>query len=312
MSSETKQKARTIGQRNAGLTKARAKNTLSGPDTPLKATTIVRLEAVQESYETGTADLNTTKNNKVAATAVKLSKAIVLTNTASHFLQVFMLGVIRAVFPNAALSFFNLDVVNPTLPPISTDADITNVSLTIIKGDASRMSGAGSPVAMAMPSAAQVATARAGFLTASDEKDIAAEAFKAASDVLAVLNTEADEVLNLVGAEVEAVTVNDTPGAARDIGRTWGFIYVKTGSPKRLTGTVINILTGELIEDADVELENGVNQDTTGPAGTYELNTTLMGVQPLLATHPHYTPFAENVTFVENENLEFTVKMTPL
>jgi hypothetical protein len=312
MSSEAKQKPRTNGKRNSGLTKAAATSTLAGPDTPLKPSTILRLEAIQDSYATQTTDLNTKKNNKVAATTVKTAKGSFLTTIVSHFLQVFILGVVRKVFPNAALSFFGLDVINPTLPPLSTDAEIADVSKLIGTGDTERMAGTGFPVAMAMPTAAQVATARAEFIIASNDKDAAETAFKASAEALNAMNIEADEVLNLVNGEVDATTVNMSAGAARDVGRLWGFVYVKVGSPKRLTGIVTDIVTGKAIEDADVQLDNGTNEDTTGVDGLYELNTTLMSVQLLLATHPLYADFAQDVTFVENQNLVYEIKMTPL
>jgi hypothetical protein len=312
MASETIQKARTNVARNVALTKAKDKNILAGPDSPLKDTTVARLEAIESSYSDKTDELRTKKSEKVAATTTKTDKALALFFLVTHFLQVFMLGVIRKVFPAAALSYYALDVVDPTVPPLGTDAELTNVSKVIGTGDAARMAGTGSPVAMAMPTAAQVATARGEFITASNNKDVAENDWKETGEGLNALNTEADEVLNLVIGEVEATTVNKTAGAARDIGRTWGFIYVRKGSPKRLFGKVINDVTNEVIGDVDVRLDNGVNEDTTGADGLYSLNTTLMGEQVLLADHPIFKPYSGTVTFVENQDLNFDIRMTPL
>lgn len=153
-----------------------------------------------------------------------------LTVFVSHFHQVYDLGVARGVFTPGSRAFYGREVTATTLPDLSTIGAVIEAAGRIAAGEAARnfAEGAGH-VAMALPSAAEVAAVHAEAV----QKRAASEAAKLHTDTqqgeLAVLYTEAQKlavsIINTIEFHLGERPDLDDAGRRR-IARHWGVVYV--------------------------------------------------------------------------------------
>ena len=299
MSSESKQVPRTNTTREAALDSALAKHVAMGGSSYLTTDTATLLIAIQGTYKTARAAINVFKALFFNFTHKKAKARTELEMVCSHFIQVFAFGVKRGVFSVGDFAYYGL-TENGNLPDMRTDAKLLEVAKNLVTGDIERMAVAGA-VAMAMPTADEVKTARDDYDEARTKQNNADEDLKTAETTCNALNTGVDTTLKTVYAEIETKCINDSRPTMRDKCRLWGIIFSRTGSPKIITGTVKDSVTGEIINGVIIYFANGNNEAESDITG-YKLDTTLMGTEVLTAEHPLYTTLLTEVTLVENEN----------
>lgn len=150
-----------------------------------------------------------------------------LTLFVSHFHQVLDMGITRHTFADGARSYYGRDLGATTIPDLATQEAVMEAAERVVTGEAARATAEGAAyVAMALPSAAEVAALRAQFLTLRNQRD------------QAVLKTEREreEAMALYPeAQVLAVDLCDTvefffrkdpeDGSRRTKCERWGVVY---------------------------------------------------------------------------------------
>ncbi len=310
MASESRQLAKSNIKRNAAYVAAEAKNQelIDGGGTFLSTDTSGALMTNAPIYQLAMNDVA----NKEAATMNAVNAAneagVFLKSQCSRFIQVFKLAVEAGEFPVSDFLVYHLDS-SGNVPVMNTNAEIKAVAANLISGEAARV--ALGQAAMMMPPIAKIISLNTPFLLKMGVVSSANSAMLAAQRALNLLNPSADVTLLFVWNEVETHFGNLPNPALRVQGRLWGINYVRVGSIKVITGTVSDSITGLPITDANISFENG-NNDAISTGTGYTLDTTLMDVQKLIATHALYTPFNVEVTLVENENQVVNIVMVKI
>ncbi len=290
------------------LNGAKLKNDALGTSSYLSSDTKTKLNGLQSTYKSKMQAVGNAKSDAQLATATSVGTAILLRRKCSRFIQVFVLGVEDGDFLRSDLAKYQLES-NGNLPPMGTDAELVTAADNLATGEAARI--AAGQTAMANPAIAAVSglltTYNSNLSTENTSKDTLKTAQRGVND----LNDQVDDCLRFVVKEVEAHFSDQTPAVRRDEGRLWGFKYTVKGTTKKVTGTVKDSLSGDVITDVDIYFENGIN-DATSTATGFELSTTLMGDQVLKANHSLYKPFEVTVTLVENSDLVVDIVMVKL
>jgi hypothetical protein len=312
MASENRQLPKSNIKRNAALTAAKIRNdelvlAEQGYLSTGTGSTTAKLEFIQPLYATASTLVANTKAASMLATRVKNKSLAILKKGCTRFIKVFVEAAEDGDFPTTDYSYYHLDSKG-NLPAMTTEEEIITAASFLISGEASRVADGGA--AMSNPAIALIITRNTRLQIDASAERFASDAFQNAERALNDLNDKADEALLFVYNEVETHFSNLSNSATRVEGRKWGIKYVKSGSPKIVTGKVEDVATGEGIAGADIYFDNGNNTAESGAGFTYTLNTTLMDVQKLIATHPDYILYEANVTLVEGANLVADIKMT--
>ncbi len=298
MSAESFQTPKSNRTRLIGLNGAKTKNDALGSGSYLSTATKGKLNTNQPLYK-GKMNLRAiASSDSQLATATSNASSTLLRRKCSRFIQVFGLGVDDGAFLRSDFAKYQLES-NGNLPDMGTDAELVTVADNLVTGEAARIA-AGQP-AMSNPDITEVSNLLTILNTNLTAENTAKDALKTAERNVNDLNEVVDDTLRFVAKEVEAKFSDRSPSERRDEGRLWGFRYARVGSTKRVTGTVRDSVTGDVIIGADVFFENGINDATTTAIG-YELNTSLMGDQVIKAAHVLYLPYSSTVTLVENTN----------
>lgn len=144
----------------------------------------------------------------------------------SHFIQVFNLGVTRAVYTASARAFYQLDVSSDALPSLSTEAEILQWGQRLKDGDTARTTAGGA--AMSNPTIAEVNTKTADFKTKNDTQGLKKTDYDNAQQAVVALHDEADKTIKKVWDEVETFYNEEEPASMRRKAREWGEIFVST------------------------------------------------------------------------------------
>jgi hypothetical protein len=311
MASENRQLPKSNIKRAAALTAAKIRNdelVLAGQGYLSTGTgsTTAKLEYIEPRYILASTALANAKSAEMLATAVKNASLALLKRGCSRFIKVFVEAAEDGDFPITDYAFYHLDGKG-TLPAMTTEEEIKTVATNLITGETARVAAGGA--AMTNPSIAMIITRNTRLQIDASAQRFAADANVEAERALDGLNALADEALLFVYNEVETHFSNLSKSATRVEGKKWGIKYVKSGSPKIITGKVTDVDSSEGIAGADIYFDNGNNSDESGVDFTYTLNTTLMNVQKLIATCPGYFDWSEDVTLIEGENLVVEIKM---
>jgi len=310
MASEKRQLPQSNITRMSAIDSAEAKNTALGGASFLTAPTQARLAAIQASYRAGYDGIAPAKQAMVLLSGQKNVLGAAAQRKNSRFIQVFNLAVEDGIFPAADRAFYKLDVGTGNVPEMSTDAQILQVGKDLVKGEADRIAAGGG--AMAMPAIAEVNTAHTNFNNILMPHSTAVDAYDQRQEALDALNPEADAVIKKVWDEVDTFYNEEEPASQRQNAREWGVVYVLSGSPKTVTGIVADAVTALPIEGAEIFFRNGNKTVLSAANGSFELTTTLMGVQDILAEHDLHLDFSASVTLVENEDLTVNILMQPV
>ena len=252
-------------------------NSLLPADNPLSAATSSRLA-------TGLSQMNAKME------AVMLAKAAYNANTvikneaqmdcfiyASHFFQVFNLGVKRGVYSAVQRDFFKLPIDSDALPDMDKSADLRLWAKRIVDGDPLRITAGGA--AMSNPTTAEVSSRYTNFNTLFTDQSNLKDALDAAQEALEAILPEIDRVIKKVWDELETFYNEESDESRRANCVEWGVVYETVGNEKVLSGTVT--FNGAPAVGLVVHFKKGKNKSITSASGAYSLNTTLMNTQKI-------------------------------
>ena len=124
----------------------------------ISAGTAAALQTFCPQWQKETTDRADALGRQTAATSALDAAGQRLRTCASHFFQVFQLGVARGIYSPSGRAVFELSVNEETIPNLTTEADLLQWTDRIVKGDPRRVANF-SELVMANPSAADVAAA---------------------------------------------------------------------------------------------------------------------------------------------------------
>ena len=152
----------------------------------------------------------------------------------SHFHQVLDLGITRGTFAAGARSYYGRDAHDTRIPDLSTYEDIATAADDIKKGEADRQTAEGANfIPMALPSAAEVETARVQFKTDLDLSKQAGVTLDREEEEAGALYPEGLALAVDIVEQVEYFFRKDPNDASRRQKCTrWGVVYVfEPGEP---------------------------------------------------------------------------------
>lgn len=151
-----------------------------------------------------------------------------LTMLCSHFHQVLDLAIARGDFAVGARSYYGRDVNAKSLPKLASYDDVQAVAQNIVKGEAARQTAEGaSYLAMALPSAANVAAALSAFTAARQASQQAEVTTDQQREDVSNLYAQAYELGVDIYAEVEHFYRKDASASSfRAKCRRWGLVYL--------------------------------------------------------------------------------------
>jgi hypothetical protein len=305
MASEKRRLPNSNLNRRTALNNAKEMNDLLGLSSFLCLETKAKLNYIQPLYNIAMQNIAKTSSAEMKATSDLSINREKLRRLCSRFVQVFKLAVEDKEFPVADFAYYKLDSKG-NVPVMDTDAEISAVAHNLIFGENARVTSGGEP--MAMPALAKVIKLTNLFELNCRTQNRAISAMLDAKRAVQLLNPKAKDAILFVWNEVETRFSNLKFAAIRVQGRLWGIVYVKQGSTKKITGTITDNETGEIIIGATIYFESGNNDDESDANG-FKFNTSLMDIQKLVCEHPLYMPWHEEIKLVENENLKVDIRM---
>jgi hypothetical protein len=183
----------------------------------------------------------------------------------SHFIQVFNLGVTRAVYSAGQRAYFHLDVISEALPELTKESDISTWGDNIVDGDLARVAAGGA--AMSNPTALQVKAAVLDFNTKNTDQSGKKDAFDTSQEDIIALVPEAEKVVKKVWDEVETFYNEETPSSMRRKSREWGVVYI-SDTELTFNFTVKDSVSNAAIEAASILLDQTGNEVLTDINGT--------------------------------------------
>ena len=146
----------------------------------------------------------------------------------SHFHQVLDLGITRGAFAAGARSYYGRDAHDTRIPDLSTYEDIATAAEHVKQGEADRQTAEGASfIPMAMPSAAEVETARVQFKTELDLSKQADVTLDREEEEAGALYPEGLALAVDIVEQVEYFFRKDPNDASRRQKCTrWGVVYI--------------------------------------------------------------------------------------
>ena len=160
---------------------------------------------------------------QTTATATVNSTFANLGRYVSHFIQVFNLGIARGIFTASDRTYYQLDASSTVLPSLASTADLRLWAGRIATGEAARVLAGGT--AMAMPSAAQVATALTSFNAAETTQTSAKTAYDVGQEAVSNQRPIVDPLILDLWDTIEYNLRANDPTSLRRKAREWGVTY---------------------------------------------------------------------------------------
>ena len=278
----------TNAQRDAAMrnAKTRKDSVPAPPEIPFMPGTITKLDIFQPNYHSKYLAVSSAKNVQTTLTGqIAQARKLAIYNE-QDFIDNLNKAIRRGLIQASRRSLYQLDVNSNTLPYIGSENDITTWGQNIADGEAARLALPGE-VPVAFPSAGEVNTAVANFVTTNLNQANAKDNLNIAQEALETENTEADKFILKLWNEIEtAFNTGDKP-SMRARAREWGVVYVPSPgeepSPDEFSimGKITEQGTNAPINEAEilvVETGQTVLSDSDGdyfvgvlPPGTYTL-----------------------------------------
>ncbi len=188
------------------------------------AATKTRLDLSLPQFRTEMQQRGSARGVQVQATEALDTQKNRLRTWISHFFQGFNNGVVRSVFQAAERAHFQLAASQDTLPKLSSEADLLMWSQRIVDGDAARVTAGGA--AMPFPSASEVGTERATYVTLQADQTAKKDAHDDEQEDVEVLRVGVDELIEDIWDEVEFHFRKEAPSSVRANAREYGVVYV--------------------------------------------------------------------------------------
>lgn len=150
-----------------------------------------------------------------------------LTLFVSHFHQVLDMGIARGAFAAGARGYYGRDIGATAIPDLSNQIAVMEAAESIVTGEAARATAEGAGyVAMALPSAAEVATLRTQFLAVRNSREQAVVRTDREREELQALYNEAQALAVDICDTVEFFYRKDPDdGSRRTKCERWGVVY---------------------------------------------------------------------------------------
>jgi len=150
-----------------------------------------------------------------------------LTLFVSHFHQVLDMGIARGAFAAGARGYYGRDIGATAIPDLSNQVAVMEAAEAIVTGEAARATAEGaSYLAMALPSAAEVATLRTQFLTVRNSREQAVVRTDREREELQALYNEAQALAVDICDTVEFFYRRDLDDSSRrQKCERWGVVY---------------------------------------------------------------------------------------
>lgn len=307
MSSEAKFYPRSNESRYMALYMAHMINAATSLNNPLTQRTRDRLNLIFPEYKNKMAERAIKKAEAAGLVAEKEKLREKLSMYCSHFLQVFNMCVKRGEYKAAERSYYGMDVSSEKLPPLLLQNDVWTAAQQLIKGEQMRIAAGGTP--MVCPSADEVEAVFNAFKPAVNNCSNAKDAYDNAQEAVQKLNKEANGVIKKVWNEVEVFYSEQARPSMREHARRWGVVYGRKGYKKKVTGIVVDNISGLPLEGVSLKISTGRKTIKTGIDGKFTISTSLMDEQKLYATHPDYVAYETEIMLYENRNTECRVEM---
>ncbi|MFO7924851.1 MAG: hypothetical protein R6U58_14290 [Bacteroidales bacterium] len=160
-----------------------------------------------------------TKRNTAYVESLKKARMYI-----SHFIQVLNMAIQRGEIQSGVRSYYGLDEKEFRIPPLNTGGDIIEWGEKLINGEARRMREGSSPVTN--PTIALVRVRYETFLETHHHQKTLQNNTARALKKLAVLRSEADEIILEIWNEVEDSFKDLPDDLRREKAKEYGLVYV--------------------------------------------------------------------------------------
>jgi len=143
----------------------------------------------------------------------------------SHFFQVLNMAILRGEMPIAARKFYGLKEDENKIPNLLTDKDIVYWGEQLLKGERERLAKMGGNP-MTNPTAAVVRVRYEQFLEALHQQKIYQKSTRYATEKIAELRNEVDELILKIWNEVENFYSYLPENERRSVCSKYGIVYV--------------------------------------------------------------------------------------
>jgi hypothetical protein len=143
----------------------------------------------------------------------------------SHFFQVLNMAILRGEMPTAARKFYGLKEDENKIPNLLTDKDIVYWGEQLLKGERERLAKMGGNP-MTNPTAAVVRVRYEQFLEALHQQKIYQKSTRYATEKIAELRNEVDELILKIWNEVENFYSYLPENERRSVCSKYGIVYV--------------------------------------------------------------------------------------
>lgn len=199
--------------------------TVPPADRPYPAALHTELSTLGPQFATEAQQAGTALSAQSTATSQATLDFLALQTVVSHYFQVLNLAVARGVIPREARAHYQLDISNATVPDLITQADVVLWAGRVATGETARMALPGA-VAMAMPSAAEVATAASAYGTSAKTQTTAKDTYDDEQGDVAALRPGIDKLIRDIWDYIEFALREDPAPSRRRKAREWGLTYV--------------------------------------------------------------------------------------
>jgi len=223
--------------RTAAINAAVAKNAaVAAPDRLISAATATALASLATRWSQETGERAAALGRQTASTSSLDRVGARLRMAASHFIQVYQLGVARGVFSPSGRASYELSVNEETVPDLAAESALLLWANRIVTGEARRTTNFSTEPAMAMPAASEVADLLADYQNELSLQTTAKDTLDAEQQDVADLRPEADALIKDIWDEVEFALRRLDPPSLRRRAREWGVFYaLRPGEPEETT-----------------------------------------------------------------------------
>ena len=225
----------------------------------------------------------------------------------SHFIQALNNAIDRGEITPNSRGHYNIDENDGAVPNMVKEQDVMTWASNIINGEAARVALGGTP--LSQPSAAEISALRGDAQMKLNTQSTRYEAYNRAQEELKTLMGAADVLVREMWAEIESAFAGDPDaGSRRTKAEQWGVVYVTIGPKKnKVQVTVLDSVTNEPIQDANVEFALAGFEMTTGANGVVVGFEDYVGEDTLTVSHLDYVTQVIPVTLLEDEGFSITV-----
>jgi hypothetical protein len=311
MSTISRELPKTVEGRQMALTSAKNKEaTLPVGTIIISAATKTRLLSIFSLYNSAILNLATANTNSTGATRQKNEAQVLARLWTSHFYQALNNAIDRKLYSPEVRAYFLLPVSSGAVPIMDSEEKLTLWGGRVQTGNTA-MIGAGLE-AIPFPSADEVKVFVDAYNALLATQSTAITETDNAEEAIDTLNIEADKVIKKVWDEVETFYNEETPESMRNNARQWGVKYVTLGESTNITFKAERADTHAGIEAAVFKFISIGVKHTAGPDGDIEIETRLVGEEPVICTHPDYVSVTQTITIVEGEAMTVTFVMVPV